>query len=338
MSHQRKKIEYLDSLFSTGRKYTREALDERFEEEFGQPLKRVFFDYLKILKDTEGAPLKMDHDKTKFGKTFYFYDDAFSLTQNPLKSEDLQKIKKALTILKQVEGLSQTDELTAFIVMIESQTNLKTIDNQSIVLLDHRPSSNGIRWISKLEKFIEDKTVLEIVYRPYPQDALDHARIQGEKVYFHPYFLKESQRYWYLFGLNQGTQTIQNYGLDRIVSVEAASGFVFRPALFPFKTYFDDVIGVTKFENHEPQLYRIRVSKTIAPYWRNRPLHASQTEVSETADHVFFKFKLRWNYEWQNLILYYGKNVEVLEPIEFRMSIQQILKESLALYEGEVTF
>ncbi|MEY4937987.1 MAG: hypothetical protein RIS64_4346 [Bacteroidota bacterium] len=333
MSQKREKIEYLDALFSTRFKYTREQLDERFQLKFKQSLKRIFFNYIQILKE-EGAPLKTEYDKTKFGKTLYFYDEVFSLTKNPLKSEHLQKVKTALTILKQVEGLPQTDELTALIAMVESQTNLKTVDNQPIVLLDHRPSSDGIRWISKLYKWIEEKTVLELVYRPYPQDALDYERIQGKKVYFHPYFLKESQRYWYLFGLNQVTQTIQNYELDRIVSVKAASGFVFCPARFPFKTYFDDVIGVTKFGNYELQLYRIRVSKAIAPYWKSRKLHASQTWGEEAENGVIFEFKLRWNYEWQNLILHYGKNVEVLEPIAFRMSIQQILKDTLALYEA----
>jgi hypothetical protein len=207
MSQKREKIEYLDALFSTRFKYTREQLDERFQLKFKQSLKRIFFNYIQILKE-EGAPLKTEYDKTKFGKTLYFYDEVFSLTKNPLKSEHLQKVKTALTILKQVEGLPQTDELTALIAMVESQTNLKTVDNQPIVLLDHRPSSDGIRWISKLYKWIEEKTVLELVYRPYPQDALDYERIQGKKVYFHPYFLKESQRYWYLFGLNQVTQTI----------------------------------------------------------------------------------------------------------------------------------
>jgi predicted DNA-binding transcriptional regulator YafY len=338
MSNQREKIEYLDSLFSINRKYTRAELEERFEAKFNQPLKRVFFDYLKILKEEEKAPLKREHDKTKFGQTRYFYDAPFSLNKRLLKIEDVQKLKTALAILKQVEGFPQTGDFTALIATIESQTNLRTVDNQPIVLLDHRPSSQGIRWIDKLCQFIEKKVVLEIVYRPFREDKLDQARLQGEKVYLHPYFLKESQRYWYLFGWNEQNQKIENYELARIMSVKAASGYGFRPAQMDLSAYFDDIYGVTKFEKEEMQLYRLRVSKTIAPYWKTRCLHTSQKEVMEDEKGVIFEFKLRWNYEWQNLILHYGKNVEVLEPIGFRMSIQQILKESLALYEGEVTF
>jgi predicted DNA-binding transcriptional regulator YafY len=333
MSNQREKIEYLDSLFSTRLKYTREQLDERFKQKFGQSLKRVFFDYLNILKEGEHAPLKKQYDKTKFGKTLYFYDSEFSLTKNPLKSEDLQKVKEALTILKQVEGLPQIGDLTALIAMIEAQTNLKTVDNQPIVLLDHRPSSQGVRWIDKLCPFIEKQIVLEMVYRPFREDKSDHARLHGEKIYLHPYFLKESQRYWYLFGWNEQAKKIQNFELHRIVSIKAASGHVFRAAHMNLNTYFEDIYGVTRYEEHSVQLYRIRVSKTIAPYWKTRNLHTSQREVIEDEKGVIFEFKLRWNREWRNLILHYGKNVEVLEPIEFRMSIQQILKESLALYE-----
>jgi predicted DNA-binding transcriptional regulator YafY len=94
------------------------------------------------------------------------------------------------------------------------------------------------------------------------------------------------------------------------------------------------VIGVTKYEEQKPQLYRIRVSNKIAPYWKNRKLHTSQTCGAENEKGVIFEFKLRYNREWRNLILYYGRNVEVLEPIEFRNHIQQILKETLGLYSN----
>jgi predicted DNA-binding transcriptional regulator YafY len=331
MSNQRQKMEYLDSLFSTRIKYTHEQLEERFQEAFGQSLKRTFFNYIKTLK-AAGAPLKTEHSKIKFGKSLYFYDDFFSLTKNPLKIEDVQKLKTALTILKQVEGLPQTGDLSTLIATIESQTNLKTVDNQPIMMLDHRPSSRGIRWISKLYQWIEKQVVLEMTYRPFKHDNLDNARVQGEKIYLHPYFLKESQRYWYLFGWNEQKQKIQNYELDRIVSVKAASGYIFRPTQINLNTYFDDIVGVTKFENEPLQLYRLRVSKKIAPYWRNRPLHTSQREGVEDEEGIVFEFKLRYNYEWRNLILYYGRNVEVLEPLKFKTIIQQILQETLALY------
>jgi predicted DNA-binding transcriptional regulator YafY len=157
-------------------------------------------------------------------------------------------------------------------------------------------------------------------------------RIQDKTIYLHPYFLKEWQRYWYIFGWNDAEKKIRNYELDRIVSVKKASGYLFRPPEMNFNTYFDDIVGVTRIDNQPLQLYRIQVSKEIAPYWQNRPLHLSQTRVAETTEGVIFEFKLRWNYEWQNLILYYGRNVVVLEPIEFRNNIQQILKETLALY------
>jgi predicted DNA-binding transcriptional regulator YafY len=332
MSSKRQKIEYLDSLFTTLRKYTREELETRFEAKFHCPMKRVFFNYLKILKDEDKAPLVRAYDKTKFGKTLYFYDAPFSLTKNPIKPKDIETLKAASDILKQVEGLSQTGDLMAFISMIESQTKLKSIDNQPIVLLDHRPSSLGIRWTDLLYQYIKKQVVLEIAYRPFPTDTLDNTRIPHKKIYLHPYFLKESQRYWYLFGWNETAKAIQNFELDRIKSVKEASGHLFRPHQLNLNTYFDDIMGVTKFEDKELQLYRIRVSKIIAPYWKTRRLHISQKEVMEDEKGIIFEFKLRYNYEWRNLILHYGKNVEILEPFDFRQEIQQILIETLSLY------
>jgi predicted DNA-binding transcriptional regulator YafY len=67
-------------------------------------------------------------------------------------------------------------------------------------------------------------------------------------------------------------------------------------------------------------------------YWEHRPLHHSQKCMEETEDYSIFELQLRWNYEWQNLILNYGKNIEILEPSAFRQQIQQILQESLNRY------
>jgi predicted DNA-binding transcriptional regulator YafY len=153
------------------------------------------------------------------------------------------------------------------------------------------------------------------------------------KIQVHPYFLKEYERYWHLFAWNDEKQCIENYPLDRIQHIKVATGVVFRKPTIEPSTYFEDIIGVTRFENSGVETYRIWVNPIIAAYWRNRKLHASQVEKENVNNGFVFEFKLRWNFEWQNKILYYGKNVEVLEPIKFRNDIQTILKQALTLYE-----
>jgi predicted DNA-binding transcriptional regulator YafY len=326
MYNYQAKLEFIDNLLSGRLSYSRKAISTRFEVHFGQPLvERTFFEYLKKLK-REAAPIQ----KKRLGKeTLYEYSRDFSLTKNPLKSKDAQKLKQILKVLNQMKGLPQIEDLRAIVMTLEQQTNLKSGDTQQILFLDHKPMSKRTDLLEPLLQHIEKKEVIEILYRPFYLSDDKPAL----KIYLHPYFLKEYERYWHLFGLNDTTKTIQNFPIDRIQNVSIPNGRLFVNPKVDTTNYFEHMIGVTGYDNSQIEVYKIRVHSAIAGHWKNRPLHGSQIPIQEEAKHTIFEFKLRWNYEWQNKILHYGKNVEVLEPIAFRKSIQTILKEALSLYD-----
>jgi predicted DNA-binding transcriptional regulator YafY len=330
MKDKRAKIFFINDMLSTGLLLSRAEISRRFEDKFEYPLlERTFYEYINALEDEE-APIQ----KKKVGKeTFYQYDRDFSLTKNPLKTKDAQKLQQILKLLDQMKGLPQIEDLRAIVKTLEQKANLKAGETQQTILLDHRPMSSGFEWLQILQAHIEQKKVLEIHYQPF-------AMPNGEpvppdfKVVLHPYFLKEYQRYWHLFGWNEATKTVQNYALDRVTKVEIVPNAFFKKPLVEPANYFDDIIGVTRFEQSPLETYVIRAHKDIARYWKNRKLHASQKVTAELENHTIFEFKLRWNFEWQNLILYYGKHVTVLEPMKFRQEIQTILKEALGSYEN----
>jgi predicted DNA-binding transcriptional regulator YafY len=329
MKDKRAKILFINDLLSTRLQWSRAEIARRFEDKFEHELKeRSFYEYINVLED-EGAPIL----KTMVGKeAFYKYDRAFSLTKNPLKSKDAQKLHQILKLLNQMKGLPQIEDLRAIVLTLEQQANLKSGEAQQTIFLDHRPMSSGFEWLQPLHESIEKKTVLKIDYQPFAMP--DGSPVPPDfHVILHPYFLKEYQRYWHLFGMNEATKTVQNFALDRIKKVEIVKNTLFQKPKVEPSTYFDPIMGVTRFETSPLETYVIRTNATIARYWKNRNLHASQTIKSELEKDTIFEFKLRWNFEWQNTILYYGKNVEVLAPIAFRKSIQTILKEALALYD-----
>lgn len=323
MNDKRDKILFIDKLLSTMLQFTRKDIAQRFEERFEQPLQeRTFYAYINDLQD-EGAPIK----KIPFGKEVkYAYEKPFSLSKTTLKLKDVQKLKQILKLLTQLKGLPLAEDLRAIV------EHLKSEDAQSILFLDHKPMSIGTGFLGQLEQHIQKKEVIEIWYRHFklPDDT------PALKYTVHPYFLKEYERYWHLFGWNEQKQQLENYPLDRIKKINVASGILYRKldANIQLNTFFNDLIGVTRLTGVDVEKYRIWANQTIAPYWRNRPLHRSQVEKEPWNDGVIFEFELRWNYEWQNKILYYGMNVMVLEPKLFRNKIQNVLKKALALYDA----
>ncbi len=343
MTDKRTKIEFFDTLFATRRHYTQEEIIQRFEEQFNKSLsQRSFFNYIKELRTSE-APLEIRTEKTDFGtKTYYFYEERFSLEGKIFNRYDATKIKAALAVLQQFEHLPQMQDLSEIVLKLEQQTDLAETQVPTL-LFDHRPNSNGVRWLRILHNHIVQNAVLKLRYEPFVDDADDLSRWQetGFDIVVHPYFLKESKKSWHLFGFNQTKNKIENYALDRIQHVEVMPNVFFKPntQINP-QDYFKDIVGVTKFEEHPCVTYLIRVNSVIAPHWLHRPLHTSQKLLEQTPPdsigscdkYSVFSFDLRWNYEWQNLILSYSAHVEVLQPLWFREAIKEILSEACLAY------
>lgn len=69
-----------------------------------------------------------------------------------------------------------------------------------------------------------------------------------------PYHLKQYNNRWFLFCFNEEYQTISNYPLDRIVSLEELNK-EFEPSTINWMDYFEDIIGVTKPEEATVEKY-----------------------------------------------------------------------------------
>jgi predicted DNA-binding transcriptional regulator YafY len=342
MTDKRTKIEFLDTLFATRRAYSWEEISNRFETQFQKGFsKRSFFYYLKTLKEN-GAPIEFRTEKTEFETTtYYYYDEKFNLSNSTLNKYDTSKLKSALTTLQQFEHLPQMQDLKEVILKLEQQIDTPVSENATL-LFEHKPHSTGVHWLRALHNHIVKQEVIQLTYQPFPHDEKDLTRWEstGLDIHFHPYFLKESKNLWYIFGYNATKKQIENYALDRIQSIEVAPNLFYKPNdSIDAPSFFNDIVGVTRFTEQPLEIFTIRVNPIIAPYWLNRPLHASQKLVEHTPHRVIergqyftFSFELRWNYEWQSLILSYGANVEVIEPLWFRESMKNIHVQALSLY------
>ena len=61
----------------------------------------------------------------------------------------------------------------------------------------------------------------------------------------HPYYVKQYNNRWFLFGRNDQYNNIGNYALDRIISFKNADIAFIKNTETNFEDYFKDVIGVT---------------------------------------------------------------------------------------------
>ncbi|MBW6461210.1 MAG: WYL domain-containing protein [Bacteroidales bacterium] len=163
------------------------------------------------------------------------------------------------------------------------------------------------------------------------------AGVEGRKEtphVFHPYLLKEYFNRWYVFGYEEYWNALRIYGLDRITEIKPEPGKKFKqPSVSP-KEYFRNIIGVTRFEDTEPEKIRLKFSKQQAPYVLSQPIHESQLVEETTGDYTIISLNVHTSPELEILLLGWGSEVEVLEPEQLRKNIAGMHHEGWQLNQS----
>ena len=163
--------------------------------------------------------------------------------------------------------------------------------------------------------------VVEVQYHNYKNG--------GREMTFtlHPYYVKQFNNRWFLFGLDDKYRNIDTLALDRIVNLKVVEGVQFVPNTdISFEHYFDDVVGVTiPSKEIEKEHIVLQFTKGRFPYVSSKPIHHSQEIVSE--EDCMVSIDVRPNNELVTQILSFGPDVEVLEPQSFREQIISKIQE-----------
>ena len=151
-----------------------------------------------------------------------------------------------------------------------------------------------------------------------------------------PYFLKEYNNRWFLFGYNHARNQLTNAPLDRIQRAEAIEEDYIKPdevdelkELTIFDDYFEDVIGVTIPKDGEVETVKLKFTDRRFHTVTTKPLHPSQRNYEKEKT---VTINVKKNRELIQTILSFGKDVEVLEPAGLRNEIKGIVKDMYGLY------
>lgn len=325
------RYQVLDRCFSnTGRMYFWEDLLEECNkalEEFDPNTngiqRRQLFDDIKFMESTAGwsIPLK----RHRYGKKVYYRysNPKFSINNQPLNDSETEQIKSALQILSRFSGSAQFEWVNEIIPKLESKFGL--IDQPKEVLeFEDNIDLKGIHHLSPLFNAIINNRVLTVKYKDFKSS-------EPYEITFHPYYLKQYNSRWFVFGLNSETQIpTWNLALDRIESIEETNN-TYQQSEIDWKDYFYDFIGVTKREDEFLQEIILHFSPEVAPYIITKPIHPTQ-KVKNTPSGLEVRIKVIPNYELERLILSFGEHVEVISPKQIRESIIKRISLLFNLY------
>ena len=330
------RYQILDRCFSNFKhKY---SIDELLEEVNGKLYdvtgqtvsERQIRDDIRCMRDRQvyHAPIKA----YPFGegrKCYYRYKDPdFSIFDNELSVEEVNNLRSVVEMLGKFRGNPANAWLEEVISNIEYRFNIKP-DTENLVAFENNEQLGGLEYLSE---------IIDMTIHHQPM-AIHYCSFKGREqdAIIHPYYVKQYNNRWFVFGYNDRYHSISVYALDRIRELKKANVAFHKNDSIDFSTYFEDVIGVTVPANDaHVETVCLRFEPGRFPYILSKPLHVSQTIVS--VDECTVSIRVKPNNELRQLVFSYIPDVEVLSPQwlrdEFKYKIEENLKKYLSMQDG----
>lgn len=311
-------------LRNTGRRYSFEDIKSIIEEElseinpaWGSISTRALRNDMEYMRSIDGydAPIETYRD----GKHhFYRYKDPkFSIENKPINAAEAEKMISAIAVLERFQGGPQFEWLDEIIPLFKSHFGIQGKSHKAMGF-ESNIDYSGHQHITTLFNAITNRQVLQVKYTSFKGESFEF--------YFHPYYLKQYNNRWFVFGYNQESNIAQwNMPLDRIIELKEAKQ-PYKKDTTDWDDYFSDMIGVTKPDGAEVEKVILRFSQEQTPYILTKPIHESQLQPIHNEDGTSdIRLKVIVNYELKQRILSFGSSVTVVEPLALKEDIQHTI-------------
>ena len=322
------RYQVLDRCFrNPGRKYFWQDLLEEINKalvEYNGPgsgiKRRQLFEDIKFMESDQGWAVPLERKKEGRRVYYRYADNDFSISNQPLNENEVNQIEAAISVLSRFSGAPQFEAVQEMIPVLQDRLGLKGTSRE-VISLESNIDLKGIERLSTFYDAIVNEQVLEVEYKDFKSE-------ESSPIIFHPYYLKQYNNRWFVFGLNEELDIpTWNLALDRVEKITHTRN-EYRQSEIDWQDHFYDIVGVTKIPNREIQEIVLEFSEKSAPYVKTKPLHPSQ-KTEEKDDKLIVKIKVIPNYELESLILSFGENVRVLGPDELQCKLQSRLKNAI---------
>ena len=322
----------LDRCFQNpGRKYFIEdlveacslAIQDYSGTQHGVQRRQVLADIV-FMESEQGWSIPLE--RLKEGKRVYFRygDSEFSINKQPLNDADKLRLREVLVMLSRFKGMPHFEWVGEMLTRLEADALLPD-GSARIMEFDHNFYLRGLEYIDPLFYAILYQKAVKITYQSFRQS------MPGWLV-LHPYFLKQYNSRWYIFGRHEENGIIINLALDRIQKIADSQTPYLKNEEIDFSEYFEDIVGVTRNEGAPVDCIRLEVHNDLLPYIETKPLHGSQKIKSRGEESSLLTLDLIPNYELESLLLSFGEKLQVLAPESLRLRMKERLEAASKKY------
>jgi predicted DNA-binding transcriptional regulator YafY len=296
---------------------------EEFNGDGSKVERRQLFDDIKFMESEAGFSIPLERIR-QGKKVYYRYSEAdFSIQNQKISDDEIETINSALMVLLRFRGIPQFEWVNEIFPKLQSAFQDK--EPTEVISFDQNEYLVGLDKLPTLYKSITNKSALNIEYQSFKESEPKLLIIQ-------PYYLKQFNKRWFLFGLNNKDKLIYNLPLDRIKSISQSSEKYIENTTLDFKDYFEDIIGVSFTPNEKPIKIKLKINNEVTPYILTKPLHGSQRKLESNADGTMIEIEVVPNFELKQLLLSYGDGIEVISPLGYREEIKSNIESMMNNY------
>ena len=208
-----------------------------------------------------------------------------------------------------------------------SNTLASSLGIKDRILLEYVPS--GQEYLQTIINAMKENRVLNMTYHSYWRDEENNFDVQ-------PYCVKLFKQRWYMVAKpDYGKGELRIYSLDRILQLHTTDETFQMPKDWSAEDYFKDSYGIFVDTTEKPQPVKLKVNAYQANYIRDLKLHESQEEIERNEEYSIFRYWLCPQYDFIQELLWNGGDVEVLEPIELRDEMTEIIDSMWKKYNKQ---
>jgi predicted DNA-binding transcriptional regulator YafY len=196
----------------------------------------------------------------------------------------------------------------------------------TVVGFEQNPYLKGLNYFTSLFEAMQNQKVLNIKYQGFKQALPTEMSIS-------PWYLKQYNNRWFLFGWNMERETLTNLAIDRINALTTSDAPYVENKQIDFEEYFEDVVGVTVNSRAETEKVLIKISRDLWPYIESKPLHGSQKTKERNDASVIIELNVQLNYELESLLFSFKDGLEILEPTHLRIRFKEIAESLNQKYD-----
>lgn len=286
---------------------------------------------ITFMQKNLGLPLK--YDRSRHG---YFYERP--VQEFPMMRHSLEDVVALFLARKAVEPLQGSpleaalrDSFRRLSGALQGEVSFRWSDLDEVFSVKDTGIVPGdVRLFEKVARAVMELRILRFEYRKIESEKWEQRKIR-------PYHIADFDGGWYVIGYDESRKAKRTFALQRMKAPQVLQSKFLRPADFDLSDHLGSSFGVWHSSEGGKGKHRIRLrfSGWATTMVSERRWHPSQ-EIKWTGrkkDTLELVMDLSSFEEITRWILSWGPQVEVLEPVELRDRIREVLKENLRCYD-----